>query len=65
VELVSTYQGFKWHTDRTGRVAVSYDIKHQLLVSVVQHMAEINVSRFIDNSTTVSTNINDTESIYD
>jgi len=30
--------------------------------TVVQHMAEINVSRFIDYSTTVSTNVNGTES---
>jgi len=43
-------------------VATSYDIKRQLLVSEVQHMAEINVSRFIDNLTTVSTNANATNS---
>jgi len=69
VELVSTYQGFRWHTDKTGRVATSYDIRRQLLMSEVQHMAEINVSRFIDNSTTVSTNVNATNStvfqVYD
>jgi len=69
VELVSTYQGFRWHTDKAGRVAISYDIRRQLLVSEVQHMAEINVSRFIDNATNVSTNVNATNStvfqVYD
>jgi len=50
-------------------VATSYDIRRQLLVSEVQHMAEINVSRFIDNATNVSTNVNATNStvfqVYD
>jgi len=56
---------FKWHTDRTGRVAISYDINRQLMVSEVQHMAEKNVLRFIDNSTTVSSKVNATESSND